>query len=248
MPHVLILSPSRTCDHASPHQVDGDALKARADSLFRGGQLEEAEKLYAAVAAPVVAAAVAAKEEGNSAFKRDDLEAANAAYERSLKLLNLDVTKFNYYADQAAAEYGRVLRRTVPTSLVYALYCNRAATLLRLERYKEAVDDATKALKEKPSDLKARLRRAAALRAAGGFENVASAATDYAHALQLQPSAEIVHTLVEVWLERAPGMADFVNEVRAAAQRAGGSGEGGRAAVLAVERALCEALHSIGSS
>ena len=58
-------------------------------------------------------------------------------------------------------------------------------------------------------------------------------------------SRELVSTLVDVWVERSPGIAAFVAEVREAAVRQGGKGEGGLAAKEAVERALCRGLHGM---
>ena len=66
--------------------------------------------------------------------------------------------------------------------------------------------------------------------------------------MQLRPlETDTVRTLVDVWVERAPEIKSFVTEVRAAAYRAGGGGANGLAVSLAAERALCEALHNIGS-
>ena len=231
----------------APHTLgNAEAIKARASALFRGGRLEDAEKLYMLAAEALKGAAIAAKEQGNEAFKRGDMEAANEAYELGLEHLGLQVRKMHYYPDQAAAEFGRILRRQLPPTLIVALHSNRAAALLQLRRYKDAVEDASKALKEKPSDAKARLRRARAYRQMGGHANLALSASDYAHAL-LSADAETVRALIEVWLERAPEMAPFVHEVRVAADKVGGRGAGGRTAIVAAERALCEALHNIGS-
>jgi len=233
----------------TPHTLgNAEAIKARASALFRGGRLEDAEKLYMLAAEALTGAAIAAKERGNDAFKRGDVEAANEAYELGLEHLGLQVRKMHYYPDQADAEFGRILRRQLPPTLIVALHSNRAATLLQLGRYKDAVEAATKALTEKPSDAKARLRRARAYRQMGGHVNLALSASEYAHALQLPSAdAETVRALIEVWLERAPEMAPFVHEVRVAADKAGGRGAGGRTAIVAAERALCEALHNIGS-
>lgn len=143
---------------------DAKALKAQADDLFRNGHLQEAAKLYMLVTEPVVAAAVQAKEAGNLAFKRGDMKGAariftrwpaahctlgsltaargvvhvtgaNTAYEEGLRHVGLQVGRFNYFSDQTAAEFGRILRRQLPPTLVFTLHSNRAAALLRLERY-----------------------------------------------------------------------------------------------------------------
>ena len=168
--------------------ANADLLKAQADLLFRNGRVEDAERLYEKIAEPIVAAAVAAKEAGNLAFKSADYTSANAAYETGLRHIGLDVSKYNYYNDQAEAECGRILRQKLPSGLILALHSNRAAALLRLGRFAEAEAAASKALKEKPNDYKARGRRAAARRALGGPANIAGAATDYAYVLQIRPS------------------------------------------------------------
>ena len=220
-----------------------DGRRADADSLFRRGDEVGAAKLYAEIAAPSVEAAGAAKEDGNEAFKSDRLIEAVACYEAGLKHLGLQVGKFNYHADQAAAEYGRVLRQLTPAGLVFALHSNRAASLLRLERFEEAEGAAGSALKERPHDLKARVRRAKAARQLG---KPAAAAVDLAEALKLSPSsADIAKQLVDVWVERAPLIEPFVSDVRAAALKIDGKGGGNAEATRAAERALCRGLHAM---
>ena len=154
---------------------------------------------------------------------------------------------------QAAAEYGRVLRQATPDGLVGALHSNRAAALLRLDKFDEAEQAAGKALKEKASDVKARVRRASALRA---LHRPAGAAADLVLAMQHTADAgaraELTTTLCDVWCERAPEFGPYVAEARAAAAAEGASGgdgvEGRPDAVAAVERALCRALHGLGTS
>ena len=221
-----------------------DGEHAAADALFRKGDEEGAARMYEKIAAPKIEAAVAAKDDGNAAFKEGRMVEATSWYEAGLKQLGLEVGRFNYYADQCAAEFGRVLRKGTPDGLVFALHSNRAASLLHLERYTEAEAAASAALKERPTDLKARVRRANAYRKLG---KPALACTDLAHAMQTHKTVprEIVSTLVDVWVERAPGIADFVEEVRAAAVRQGGKGDGAMMAKEAVERALCRGLHGM---
>ena len=117
----------------APHTLgNAEAIKARASALFHGGRLEDAEKLYMLAAEALKGAAIAAKEQGNEAFKRGDMEAANEAYELGLEHLGLQVRKMHYYPDQAAAEFGRILRRQLPPTLIVSLHSNRAAALLQL--------------------------------------------------------------------------------------------------------------------
>ena len=227
-----------------------DELRAEADALYRSGDATRAEELYKQLAEPVVEGAVEGKERGNAKFKAGDMEGANAEYEEALTRLGLDPRRFNYFSDQAAAEFGQMVRRATPNGLVHSLHSNRAAALLKLSRNEEAEKAASLALKEKPSDPKARVRRASALRA---LCKHAAAAAVLAQAMQRRDGVdgELAHMLTDVWCERAPEIEAYVAEVRAAgaaAGEAGGGAKGSAAGVASVERALCCALHGIGTS
>ena len=250
------------------------AALSEANGLYRAGDWKAAAPIYERVATLVAAEAGVHKVKGNEAFQQAALEPALRSYEAGLCLLGHDVSRVNYNSDQAAAEYSRALRDATPKALLYSLHSNRAACLLGLERWADAEVAASAALKERPADVKARLRRAKARRALGLS---AAACSDYAYVMlhQLAPSAtaapeqraehqepaaappppsvrlggepsaaavETVHLLVASWVERAPLLADFVREVRAAAERQGGS-----RAVDAAMVALCRALHGKGA-
>ena len=232
-----------------------DEKRAEADALFRNGDEQKAESRYKELVIPVVEGAVKDKDLGNAHFRDGEMEEANRRYEAALVALGLDPNRFNYFPDQAAAEYGRILRKATPEKLVHNLHSNRAACLLKLGRYEEAEQSATKALKERPNDLKARVRRASAYRGLGNYRD---SATDYAHAMQLAAQGgdeamayEFAHTLTDVWCERAPDIVGYVAEVRAAAASAGradgGGEEGSAAAVRSLERAFCNGLHGVGT-
>jgi tetratricopeptide (TPR) repeat protein len=85
------------------------------------------------------------KEKGNEAFKKGDHQEAYNLYSKALEL-----------ADSEPDRSG-----------LHLVYSNRAATLLTLERYEEALADCEKVLELDPKFIKGFLRKAMALRALG---------------------------------------------------------------------------------
>ncbi|KAL1528780.1 hypothetical protein AB1Y20_010107 [Prymnesium parvum] len=218
--------------------------RAEGDELFREGKVEAADACYAAAVAPRIARAHAAKERGNSAFQRGDFGAAAVEYETALAEIDSTAVA-GLGVDQCATAFARVLRRSTPAQLRSALWNNAAMVYLKMERYEEAIGAAREALKLQPQDTKARRRRAAAWRALG---NLGEACDDLAHVLYLEPeAAETARVLLEVWIQRAPGISRFIAESRMAARKAA-RGKGGDAVgdgALAI--AACRALHSHGT-
>eukprot|EP00274_Cyanoptyche_gloeocystis_P004964 CAMPEP_0196666342 /NCGR_PEP_ID=MMETSP1086-20130531/64443_1 /TAXON_ID=77921 /ORGANISM="Cyanoptyche gloeocystis , Strain SAG4.97" /LENGTH=491 /DNA_ID=CAMNT_0042003521 /DNA_START=40 /DNA_END=1515 /DNA_ORIENTATION=- len=79
------------------------------------------------------------------------------------------------------------------------LYCNRAAAAMKLSRFKEAVDDCSKALELNPTYTKALSRRAAAYRSMGEYE---AAVRDLEKLAQMDDvNSEVLQTLRQVKLE-----------------------------------------------
>lgn len=99
------------------------------------------------------------KEEGNAAFKNKEWEHALQLYTKALK-----VSKSN-------------------TDTLTSLK-NRAAALLKLERYEDVITDTTKVLDSSPNDPKALYRRCQALERLNRFEE---AYRDARHVLLVDP-------------------------------------------------------------
>ena len=105
------------------------------------------------------------KEKGNALFKEGKFEAALISYRNGLEAVRKDVTAHG-------------------VSARLALHLNSAAALLKLERPRDAVQEATNALALDARNLKALLRRA---RAHVGLGNLAAAKTDISLAASLRP-------------------------------------------------------------
>lgn len=99
------------------------------------------------------------KEEGNTAFK-------NKNWEHALKC------------------YTRALKASKSNSDTLVCLKNRAAALLKLENYEEAITDTTKVLDSSPNDPKALYRRCQALESLNRFEE---AYRDARHVLLVDP-------------------------------------------------------------
>src|SRR5690242_11266915 len=86
-----------------------------------------------------------AKERGNEAFKRGDHQEAFNLYSKAIDLAATEVDKTG----------------------LHLVYSNRAAALLTLERFEEALADCEHVLQMDPNFMKGYLRKAMALRALG---------------------------------------------------------------------------------
>ena len=87
------------------------------------------------------------KEKGNEFFKRGDHNEAYKLYTQAIQLASTDAS--------------------VDQSQLHIIYANRAASLLSLERFQEALDDCDKVIELDPKFTKAYLRKALALRGLG---------------------------------------------------------------------------------
>ena len=96
------------------------------------------------------------KEKGNEFFKRGDHQEAYKLYTQALELAEKD--------------------ESVDKSQLHLIYSNRAATLLSLERYQEALEDCEKVLALDPKFLKGHLRKAMALNKLGQLNKALEAA------------------------------------------------------------------------
>jgi tetratricopeptide (TPR) repeat protein len=83
-----------------------------------------------------------AKEEGNEAFKRGDHEESIRLYSKAIELCD-------------------------DKSVLHLIFCNRAAALLALERFEEALADCEQVIQLDPKFIKGYLRKTMALRAMG---------------------------------------------------------------------------------
>ena len=79
-----------------------------------------------------------------------------------------------------------------PTNFAYnaKLHCNRAAALMKLNRNEEAIADCTKTVELDPMFAKGYMRRAMALSAIGGKENLQRALQDFNKAKEVLPPSQ----------------------------------------------------------
>mmetsp|Transcript_2856 Transcript_2856/g.5495 ORF Transcript_2856/g.5495 Transcript_2856/m.5495 type:complete len:568 (-) Transcript_2856:221-1924(-) len=85
--------------------------------------------------------------------------------------------------EDAFNDYSECLKVDEENSLYCAkLYCNRAASLQKMDRMEEALKDCDAAIKLNPDYGKAYMRRAAVLRSIGGLENIERAIHNYSEA------------------------------------------------------------------
>jgi len=238
------------------------ALRREGVALFGRGHVGGAKGRFDRASRARIAAAEAAKDDGNRAFREADGCRAAEAYERALAALgcgpkpghlkSVPPQPYSYHyecgvadahGDAATAEFARVLRLRTPPQLLTALHSNVAAAYLLQQRFDAARAAATAALRVDANHAKARSRRAAACQALGEHS---CACDDLALALGASvgtpAAAELASRLVDEWRLRAPCVAAFFDE---ACARGGKSGAGGRGAV---KMALGRSLHGIGSA
>lgn len=110
------------------------------------------------------------KEEGNTAFKNGEFEAAVNFYTKAIKNTKSDTLEKSVY------------------------YKNRAAAYLKLEKYEEVITDATSALDISPNDPKALFRRCQALETLGRFEE---AYRDARGVLTHDPTNKVIQPVLE---------------------------------------------------
>ena len=121
-----------------------------------------------------LSASAAAREEGNSAFRKGQWEAAEKAYSRALELAEARGGEGDDGKRDAAAAADDAV----------AAANNRAAARLKLGDSAGALEDADRVLRLRPTDVKARLRRAAAHDALGDGRR---ASEDFKFVLRLEP-------------------------------------------------------------
>lgn len=142
-----------------------------------------------------LSASAAARDEGNAAFRKGQWKAAEKHYSRALELAtaakkekgeqgegNQDMDA----ADDASASESVSSAAAADDDAVAAAN-NRAAARLKLGDSAGALADAESVIRLRPSDVKARLRRAAALEALGGDDGGKRAGEDYKFVLRLEP-------------------------------------------------------------
>jgi tetratricopeptide (TPR) repeat protein len=101
------------------------------------------------------------KEKGNEAFKRGEHEEAYRLYTQAIELATLDA------AESVSTNKEENAGNNAQDSGLHLLFSNRAATLLALERYEEALQDCDKVLEIDPKFMKGYLRKSMALKALG---------------------------------------------------------------------------------
>jgi len=126
------------------------------------------------------------KEEGNDLFGRSEFDLALAKYSEALCLCPLSETK-----DRAV------------------VYSNRAACLMKLEKYEAAIQSCTKSIELDPQYLKPLTRRAEAYKQ---IDKLDEALQDYQRVIQIDPSnaqaRRACHTLPDQIKERNEKMKD----------------------------------------
>lgn len=255
------VSADAECDPADPEACLQLAATLRAEgiALFDRGHVGGAKGRFETAADARIHAAQAAKEEGNSCFRRADGSGATAHYERALAALGcgprpghlkrVPPQPYDYHydcgvadaeGDPATVEFARILRLRTPVKLITALHSNAAASCLLEQRFDTARAAATSALRIDPNHTKSRSRRAAAFQALGQHS---AACEDLALALAASmgtpAAAELASQLIQQWRLRAPCICKYVDETCARHAKAGAQG-----AVMALVRAL----HGIGSA
>jgi tetratricopeptide (TPR) repeat protein len=144
-----------------------------------------------------LSASAAARDEGNAAFRKGQWKAAETHYSRALELAtaakkekgeqgegNQDMDADD---DASASESVSAAAAADDDDDAVAAANNRAAARLKLGDSAGALADAESVLRLRPSDVKARLRRAAALEALGGDDGGKRAGEDYKFVLRLEP-------------------------------------------------------------
>lgn len=146
------------------------------------------------------------KEEGGKAVQQSDWKGAFNAYDSAIRLSPVD------------------------PSLLLLLHNNRSLTAIKLQRYVQAVEDAAYVLQREPSNSKALLRRATALRF---LHRPVEALNDVAYVLRMEPhNAEGL--LLRRWLSRAE------EELSASQRFMEGKAEEASKLCAAVEKLLCQ--------